>query len=147
MIEKISLTLGRFLLGLYFVLPGISKITGYGSTVSYMELHDIPLVSVLLPVTIILQIGCGLALITGLRIKECALIFVGLTLLINFGMHDFWNEYPNTTTAHELQNFVKNLAILAGLLVLSTTNHLGQWRLFDAHAGDQFIEKIVRRTG
>ena len=30
---------GRFLLGLYFVLPGITKITGYGGTEQYMLQH------------------------------------------------------------------------------------------------------------
>ena len=45
-------------------------------------------------------------------------------------MHDFWNEYPNTDTGHETQNFVKNLAIFAGLLVLSASEKVQQWKLF-----------------
>ena len=128
--DKFSITLGRILLGLYFLLPGISKIPTYGGTTEYMLLHNIPLVSVLLPITIVLQVGLGVMLIIGYRIKESALILAALTILINIGMHDFWNEYPNTDTGHETQNFVKNLGIFAGLLVLSATDRVQQWRLF-----------------
>ena len=128
--EKFSITLGRFLLGLYFLLPGISKIPTYTGTTEYMLLHNIPLASILLPITIVLQIGLGVMLIIGYRIKESALILAALTIFINIGMHDFWNEYPNTDAGHETQNFVKNLAIFAGLLVLSATDRVQQWRLF-----------------
>ena len=128
--KKIFITVGRMLLGLYFLLPGISKIPTYAGTTEYMLLHNIPLASILLPITIVLQVGLGVMLIIGYRIKESALILAALTILINIGMHDFWNEYPNTDAGHETQNFVKNLAIFAGLLVLSATDRVQQWRLF-----------------
>ena len=45
---------GRFLLGLYSVPPGNTKITGYGGTEQYMLQHELPPTAVLLPLTIIL---------------------------------------------------------------------------------------------
>ena len=128
--EKTFITFGRILLGLYFFLPGISKIPTYAVTTEYMLLHNIPLASILLPITIVLQIGLGVMLIIGYRIKESALILAALTIFINIGMHDFWNDYPNTDAGHETQNFVKNLGIFAGLLVLSATHKVNQWRIF-----------------
>ena len=128
--EKFFITVGRMLLGLYFLLPGISKIPTYAVTTEYMLLHNIPLVTILLPITIVLQVGLGVMLIIGYRIKESALILAALTIFINIGMHDFWNEYPNTDAGHETQNFVKNLAIFAGLLLLSATDKVQQWRVF-----------------
>ena len=128
--EKTFITVGRILLGLYFLVPGISKIPTYAGTTEYMLLHNIPLASILLPITIVLQVGLGVMLIIGYRIKESAIILGVLTIFINIGMHDFWNEYPNTDAGHETQNFVKNLAIFAGLLVLSATDRVQQWRLF-----------------
>jgi putative oxidoreductase len=128
--ENTFITVGRMLLGLYFLLPGISKIPTYAGTTEYMLLHNIPLANILLPITIVLQIGLGVMLIIGYRIKESALILAALTIFINIGMHDFWNEYPSTDAGHETQNFVKNLAIFAGLLVLSATDRVQQWRLF-----------------
>ena len=128
--EKTFITVGRMLLGLYFFLPGISKIPTYVGTTEYMLLHNIPVASILLPITIVMQIGLGVMLIIGYRIKESALILAALTIFINIGMHDFWNEYPNTDAGHETQNFVKNLGIFAGLLVLSATRKVNQWRIF-----------------
>lgn len=129
--EKTFITIGRGLLGLYFLYPGITKIPSYGFMVEYMTLHNIPFVTILLPITILLQVVLGLMLITGYRIKESAIILAILTLFINFGMHDFWNQYPNTDAGHELQNFVKNLGIFAGLLVLSASSNVQQWKLFN----------------
>ena len=130
--EKLAVTLGRCLLGLYFLMPGISKVTSYQAMLDYTTLHNIPMVDVLLPITTALQILGGLCLIAGLRIKEIALMFAGMTILINLGMHDFWNTYPEGNQGHELQNFVKNLGIFAGLLVMSAGQHLPQWRLAKA---------------
>ena len=128
--EKAFITVGRVLLGIYFLLPGISKIPTYAVTTEYMLLHNIPLVTILLPITIVLQVGLGVMLIIGYRIKESALILAALTIFINIGMHDFWNEYPNTDAGHETQNFVKNLAIFSGLLVLSAADKVQQWKVF-----------------
>jgi putative oxidoreductase len=125
-----AVTLGRFLLGLYFFLPGISKITGYTDTLGYMTLHNIPLPEVLLPITIVLQVAGGFMLMMGIRVGQIALTLAALTLIINLGMHDFWNVYEGVSQAHETQNFVKNLAILAGLLVLGGAEDLPQHRLF-----------------
>ena len=129
--EKISITTGRMLLGLYFLYPGITKIPKYDFMVEYMTLHNIPLINILLPLTIVLQIVLGFMLITGYRIKETAIILATLTIFINVGMHDFWNTYPGTDAGHEMQNFVKNLGIIAGLLVLSASNNVSQWRFFN----------------
>ena len=110
---------GRVLLGLYFLIPGISKITGFDGTAAYMLTHGVPLVSLLLPITIVLQIGSGVALIAGWQTRAIALMLAGMILVINVFMHDFWNVYEGLTQQHETQNFIKNLAIMAGLLTLA----------------------------
>ena len=64
-IERLLLLTGRGLLGLYFIVPGISKITGFAQTSEYSAAHDVPLVPLLLVLTIAIQIGGGLALMFG----------------------------------------------------------------------------------
>ena len=130
--EKAFITVGRVLLGLYFLYPGLTKIPRYDFMIEYMSLHNVPFVNILLPVTIFLQVVLGSVLIIGYRIKEAAIVLAALTIFINIGMHDFWNEYPNTNAGHEMQNFIKNLAILSGLLVLSASKDVPQWRLFSS---------------
>jgi putative oxidoreductase len=111
---------GRVLLGLYFVVPGLLKVSGFTGTLSYMELHGVPLALPLLLLTILLQVGGGLAIIFDRQTRTAAFLLAGLTLLINLFMHDFWNEYPGGNAQHELQNFIKNLGIFAGLLLLAS---------------------------
>ena len=111
--------LGRVLLGLYFLVPGLMKITGYAAMLAYMSKHHVPLTEPLLVLTIVLEVGGGLALIAGWRTQWAALLMAGLTLVINAYMHDFWNVYEGGSTQHELQNFIKNLGIFAGLLILA----------------------------
>jgi putative oxidoreductase len=111
--------LGRALLGLYFLVPGTMKIMNFDGTLAYMTTHGVPLARPLLVLTIFLQTASGLALIAGWHTKIAAFLLAGLTLLICVYMHDFWNAYPGGSQAHEMQNFIKNLAIFAGLLILA----------------------------
>ncbi|HSG90190.1 MAG TPA: DoxX family protein [Pseudomonadales bacterium] len=110
---------GRALLGLYFILPGIMKITGYAGTSEYMAAHGVPMIAVLLPLTIVLQIGGGLSLVSGFWARPSAFVLAGLTLVISVFMHDFWQYEEGMERAHEMQNFIKNLAIMAGLMVVA----------------------------
>jgi len=112
---------GRALLGLYFLGPGILKLFDLGLYETYMATHGVPLVVPALWITIVLQIGAGLLLIIGYRARLMALLLAGLALLINIFMHDFWNVYEGLTVAHEQQNFIKNLGIIAGLLFIAGT--------------------------
>ena len=48
-----------------------------------------------------------------------AFILAGLTLIISLFMHDFWGMEEGLQRAHEMQNFVKNMAIMAGLLYVA----------------------------
>ena len=117
--QRAMLLVGRGLLGLYFILPGISKITDFADMSKYMEAHGVPFVPVLLLLTIILQIGCGAALAAGWRAQLMAFVLAGLTLLISLFMHDFWGMEEGLQRAHEMQNFIKNMAIMAGLLYVA----------------------------
>ena len=111
---------GRVLLGLYFLVFGALKVPTYFDTLSLMISKGVPLSSVLLPITIIVQVLAGFFLIIGQNLRISSLLLVGLTLLINTFIHDFWNLTGDPSQAHEAQNFIKNLGIVAGLLVLAT---------------------------
>ena len=117
--QRAVLVTGRALLGLYFIVPGIMKITGWSATSAYMAQHGVPLVPALLALTIVVQVGGGACLALGYRTALMAAVLAGLTLLINLFMHDFWNLYEGLDQAHETQNFIKNLAIMAGLLFVA----------------------------
>lgn len=117
--DDLYFILGRALLGTYFVLPGIMKITGYAGTLELMVSKGIPFAEALLPLTIVIQIGLGLMVIIGRYTRVSALVLFGLILVINVSIHNFWTMQGEPGYGHELQNFVKNLGIAAGFLVLA----------------------------
>jgi putative oxidoreductase len=118
-LQRALLITGRVLLGLYFIVPGITKITGWTAMSAYMAQHGVPLIPVLLALTIVLQIGGGACLAIGYRTQLMAFLLAGLTLMISLFMHDFWNVYEGGDQGHETQNFIKNMAIMAGLLFVA----------------------------
>jgi len=89
-IENICLLVGRFLMGSYFILPGLMKISNYQGTTDAMLAHNVPAAAMLLPLTIVMQIAECLAIIIGFKGKIAALILAGLTLIISIYMHNFW---------------------------------------------------------
>ena len=117
-LENTSLLLGRFLMGLYFILPGLGKVNDFAGTSEYMAAHQVPLIPVLLVITIIIQLGAGAALIVGFKGKWAALVLALLTVVISVYMHNFW-AVAEADRAHETQNFFKNMGIVAGLLMVS----------------------------
>ena len=98
-------SIGRVLIGIYFLLPGIAK--------------EVPFPVFSLSIVAMAQIIWGSFIIFGKHLKVSSIALAITTLLINFYIHDFWNLSGDPNQAHETQNFVKNLGILAGLLILS----------------------------
>ena len=108
------------MLGVYFIIPGLGKIFDFMATLTLMRLKGVPFSSVLLPLTIAIQLLGGVFLVLGHHLRLTSIMLFGLTILINIYIHDFWTLANDPSYAHEMQNFVKNLAIAAGLLVLAT---------------------------
>jgi putative oxidoreductase len=112
--ELLCSTSGRVTLGLYFFGPGaLLKIMNMEGTSAYMASQGMVFISFFLILTIAIQLFGGLAVVIGYKVKPMAFVLAGLTLVINVVMHDFWN-IPDQT-----QNFIKNMGIFAGLLVLA----------------------------
>lgn len=110
---------GRSLLGLYFLLPGLAKVFLFQDNLDVVTLREVPFPAFSLSLVAIAQIFFGTMLMFGKYVHMGALVLAVVTLLINFYIHDFWNMAGDANQAHETQNFVKNLGIFAGLLVLS----------------------------
>ena len=85
-----------------------------------MKMKGVPFSAALLPVTIGIQMLGGIFLVLGKNLRLTALILFGLTIFINIFIHNFWSLHGDPSQAHEIQNFIKNLAIAAGLLILAT---------------------------
>lgn len=115
-IDKLGLLLGRFLLALIFLISGIGKIVHFGDTAVGMAAMGIPLAKVALVFTILIEVGGGLLLITGLYVRYAALIMALFLVPVTLIFHKFWG-LPNPEYDNQMINFIKNVAIIGGLLV------------------------------
>ncbi len=132
------ITPGRVLLGLYFLVPGIFKFTSWDQHMALMDLHNVPLAPPLLVVAGVTNIIGGLMLIANRHVRLVSLGFAVYIVLVNYFLHDFWN-FSALTAQHETQNFIKNLGILAGLLVLAGASPARPLRLEDLKRSDASI--------
>ncbi len=119
-IDSLMMVVGRVLLGIYFLLPGLGKILTYSDNIILLTSKGVPLTPIALPLTILIEVILGAMLIFDRYIKMSSMILFALTLLINIFIHDFWN-LSGIMQSHEAQNFYKNMGVAAGLLILAST--------------------------
>lgn len=112
-LEDIGILVARILMPILFISAGWGKITGYAGTQQYMEAMGVP--GGLLPLTILLEFGGGLAILFGLLTRTTALITAIFTLLTAFLFHSNFAEGMNSLM------FMKNLTIAGGYLLLALT--------------------------
>lgn len=107
---------GRIIIGAFFLLAGLSKLADISGTAAYIESVGLPMATVLVILTVALEVGAGLALIIGKYTKYAALLLSGFTLLAGALFHGpaTWAESPTQQIM-----FMKNLAIIGGLLYIA----------------------------
>ena len=99
--------ISRFLLAYIFIVAGWGKITAYSATVGYMEAMGVP--GILLPLTILVEFGGGLALLFGFQARFAAFGLGIFSIITAFLFHG---------TEADAIHFMKNFAIAGGLFFL-----------------------------
>jgi len=108
---------GRVLLSLIFLAAGAGKLMDWTGTQAYMESHGMPLVPVLLVMAVLVEIGGGLAVLLGYQARWGALALLLFLIPATLIFHNFW-AYDGMARQAQMQNFLKNLAIMGGLLLV-----------------------------
>jgi putative oxidoreductase len=116
---SIALWTGRILVASLFILGGINKIGSYSETLQRMTESGLPLPDILLPLTILLELGGGLIVASGrFHSGLVALLLAGYTLVVNLVFHPFW-ALAGQQQAIELSLFFKNISVIGGLMVIA----------------------------
>lgn len=126
-LQNTAMLAGRILLGLIFVISGFGKIGGYAGTAAYMAGHGMPLVPVLLPLTILVELGGGLLLMAGWQTRWVALLFVLFLIPVTAIFHNPAGLPPDQAQ-QQMINLLKNLAIMGGMLQVFASG-AGAWSL------------------
>ena len=108
---------GRILLALLFVIAGFGKIAGFDGTVGYMASKGLPMPQVLLVLTILLELGGGLLLMIGWKVRWVTLAFFLWLIPTTLIFHKFWG-IEAAQVQNQMNHFLKNVSIMGGMLLL-----------------------------
>lgn len=103
--------LGRTLMALLFILAGLAKVTDSKPVLEQMQAFSVP--TPLFPAVVALELGGGLALLLGWRLREVAGALGIFCILAAFIFHH------DLADQVERSIFFKDLAIAGGLLLLA----------------------------
>jgi len=117
-LENIAAVGGRALIAALFIFAGAIKIITPQPFLDHMTEFDVP--TILLPGVIALELGAGLALLIGWRVREAAGVLAVFCLLTAVIFH---HELAVKT---ERTLFFKDVAIAGGLFVLAATHAVGR---------------------
>ena len=105
----------RVLLAQVFIVSGFGKLKAFTATASFMANLGIPASQTMLVLTIALELGGGALLVLGWQARWLAIAFFGFTFITAVVVHPFWSAEAQSVGG-QLNNFMKNLAIMGGML-------------------------------
>lgn len=101
---------GRLLIGLPFAFFGIAKAASFAKTVALVELAGIPLPPVGALGAIALEIGGGLLIALGYKVRPVAALLAVFTVVTAYYFHS------NLADENTMVHFFKNVMMTGGLL-------------------------------
>jgi putative oxidoreductase len=107
---------GRILFALIFIMSGFMHFDG--KMIGYAAAHGVPAAHVLVPLAGILAIVGGLLVAVGLATRLGALLLVLFLVPVTLTMHNFWAVAEPAARQMQLANFMKNVSLLGGALVI-----------------------------
>jgi putative oxidoreductase len=126
--------LARLFLSLIFIISGLGKIAGYAGVAQYMQAMGVP--SALLPIVILTEITCGVALLVGWQARIATFLLAGFSFLSGILFHLVpAGGLEGMAAQAEITSFLKNVAIAGGLLMVAATGAGGL--SLDARRGDR----------
>jgi len=109
---------GRVLIATLFLVAGVHKILIFPMQVGYFAKLGFPLPEVFTVLSILIEVGGAAALILGWRARCVAWILIVFTVIATLMAHRFW-EFEPAFRSGQMNNFLKNLAIIGGLLYVA----------------------------
>lgn len=110
--NRYHVDIGRIFLSLIFLGSAATKVADPAGTQAYMAAYGLPMTGVLLVAAIATELLGGVALLFGWKTRPVAVVLTGFLLAATLIFHTSLGDQQ------QLLHFLKNLAILGGLVVL-----------------------------
>lgn len=105
--------LGRVMLGAPFAMSGLSKLAAYAATVGYIKAMGLPVPPLAYAVSIMIELGGGLLLISGYRVRPVSVVMAVFCLVTAAFFHN------NFADQNQMIHFLKNVMMAGGLLQIA----------------------------
>jgi len=102
--------LGRVMIGAPFIMSGLGKLMAHDATVAYIGSVGLPLPQLAWVIALLVEIGGGALLISGLRARLVALVMALFALATALSFH------RNFADQNQMIHFLKNVMLAGGLL-------------------------------
>jgi putative oxidoreductase len=107
--------LGRILLALIFVLSGIRQLGAVAATAATMTRHGIPAANLLVWGTVLVDLGGGLMLMTGLFARTVAFVLFLYLIVLAVVFHAYWQATGDAMRT-ERSTFFEHVSMMGGML-------------------------------
>jgi putative oxidoreductase len=101
---------GRLLIGLPFAMSGLGKLAAIGPTTDMIRTVGLPLPSLALAVSVVVELGGGLLLVAGFQARIVAAVLALFSLATAVAFHS------NFADQNQMIHFLKNVMMAGGLL-------------------------------
>lgn len=116
--QNLAALIGRILVAAVFVLSGINKLGNFSGTAAFMSSAGLPMAELLLVPTIAIEVMGGLMLVMGWQTRFAAFVLLLFMIPVTAVFHNPWAAANAAMAQQQMIHFLKNLAIMGGLLNL-----------------------------
>ena len=118
--------IGRVLIGVPFMMSGLSKLTAYGATIALIAAAGLPFPPLAFAVAATVELGGGVLLVLGYHARLVALVLAVFALATAVSFHS------NFADQNQMIHFLKNVMMAGGLLQIVAFGagaiSIEQWR-------------------
>jgi putative oxidoreductase len=118
--------IGRVLIGVPFMMSGLSKLAAYGATTALIAAAGLPFPPLAFAVAATVELGGGLLLVLGYQVRPVALALAVFALATAVTFHS------NFADQNQMIHFLKNVMMAGGLLQIVAFGagaiSIEQWR-------------------
>lgn len=115
--NDVLLLVARLGMASLFLWSGIEKIFDMDGAAAFAASGGIPFARPLMPVAILLELGCGLAILVGWQTRIAALLLIAWMVILGPLFHQFWNASPAMWQVM-IDGFFHHLVMIGGMIYL-----------------------------
>lgn len=114
---KYTILAGRLLFAIIFIFSSFGHFNE--QTIAFAASKGLPLASLLVPLSGIVELVGGLSILLGFRARIGAWLLVLFLVPVTLTFHQFWTIADPLARQMDMASFMKNLSMLGGALIIT----------------------------